>query len=165
MANGWCDACKSKSYCTDVLGSVSCLFKSEEAPAPLREYRNNSSGPVHGMKVQLGLQAKKLRELSALSQATTDERLSLVRNVFGEYQKAASKGGIHVSQNLVLYPDEDGSFSGFDYASDVHRAMGRQLSIGVFSHLAATKNGIQQFLQASACKHAIAPLFSFNVLF
>ena len=79
-----------------------------------------------------------------------------MRNVFGDFQKAAVKGGIHMSQNLVLYPDGAGSFCGFDYSSDVHRAMSRQQGIGIYSHVVAARDALHRFIQDGSCKHAIA---------
>ena len=117
---------------------------------------NASRGPVHGAFIQRGLQSKKLLELSALAAASSDEKLSLVRNVFGDFQKAAVKGGLHISQNLVLYLDGAGSYNGFDYSSDIHRAMSRQQGIGIYSHVVAVRDALQRFIKDGSCKHAIA---------
>ena len=107
--------------------------------------------------MKLGLQNQKLKQITALSSASTDEKLSLVRTVFGEYQHCAIRGGLHVSQNLVLYPgnDSESGFDGFDFTSDVHRGMTKQQHIGIYSHAMATRDSISSFLGASPCKHAI----------
>ena len=117
--------------------------------------RARSSGSAHSAFVQLGLHKRQVKQLSLLSYARDDDKMNLVRNVFGEFAKSAVKGGVHISQNLVLYSDPSGDLGGFDYASDAQRAMSRQQNIGIYSHIAATRTALERLLSSHSTKHAI----------
>ena len=112
----------------------------------------------HAAFVRLGIQQKQLQKLSTLAAAASNDNMNLVRNVFGEYQKAAVRGGMRISQNLVLYSDPAGMVGGFDFSSDVQRSMHRQQLVGISSHLAAARDSLCQFVSRATPKHAIVPL-------
>ena len=114
-----------------------------------------SSGATHGAFVQLGLYGRQVNQLKALSEVRDDDKLSLVRSVFGDFQKAAVRGGLHVSQNLVLFRNQAGVLGGYDFASEAHQSMSRQEHIGIHSHISATGNALKKFVSAEECKHAI----------
>ena len=93
--------------------------------------------------------------MAALTQVSDSHNLNLVRSVFGEFQKAAVKGGVHVSQNLVLFSDPHGAVGSFDFASDAQRAMSRQQGVAIHSHVAASRSALQEIIGRPGCQHAI----------
>ena len=132
--------------------------ENQDVPIP----RARSSGSAHSAFVQLGLHKRQVKQLSVLNYARDDDKLNLVRNVFGEFAKSAVKGGVHISQNLVLYSDPGGDVGGFDYASDAKRSMSRQQNIGICSHMAATGAALERLLKGSRSpKHAIVSRSAF----
>ena len=117
--------------------------------------RRRSSGEAHGKAVRLGIMKARIATAGSLSVAMSSDKVDLIRNVFGKFNAVATSCGMHISQNMVLFRQSDGSVAPFDYASETSAAMLRQKSIGIFSHLFAQQDALARFLKANRPRHAI----------
>lgn len=131
-----------------------------------RQYR--SCGAAHAKFVKLGIQKSKLKKIAEVTQIHQDERINLVRAVFGQFQHKAAAGGIYKSQNKVVYTNQFGSVDCFDFVSDVHRSLARQKAVGVWSHVCAQANSLLTWMRKAPSRSAVvskqhlAVLWNFN---
>ena len=151
------------------------------APAPIKDHapehqpddrvsRARSSGPTHSQAIKLGIIKSRVAAANKLANVQEDNKVALVRNVFGKFNAVATAAGMHVSQNMVLFRAADGSVEAYDYAAETSTGMSRQRSIGIYSHMIAQRDALATFLQRRPSNHAIASglkngLFLFGTVF
>lgn len=121
--------------------------------------RCRSHGAEHSAKVRLGILASTVRKAEGLSTKINDEKIGLVRNVFGQFLAAATRSGISTAQNLALFRTPSGQVNAFDFVSQAHQNLARQKAIGILSHARSQQESLRQILQANeGYKHCIDAL-------
>lgn len=133
----------------------------ETDPAP----RFRSGGINHSKMVKFGIQKAAFAKMSQVTQAHNNDRLGLVRSVFGQWQQKAASSGIYKSQNKVVFNAGAGAVDCFDYVSNQHASLARQKGIGIWSHLCSQRSKVLEWFQKKNAVCATAPLTDFRIFY
>ena len=122
----------------------------QEVPA-----RSWSSGPAHSAAIRLGQLKSKLKTAAELSATIDNDKMDLVRNVFGKFNATIASSGLSSSQNLALFSSGSGCVNAFDFTSKISQSMSRQKAVGIYSHITSQRDALSSFLTSKPVKHAV----------